>query len=85
MMFIVYPVEKLIGGLNLSNLSSTRNDDSSRSKDAHRNAFAFSLALARSLSFAELLALTDSHPWIACIEEELGIDALIDRLLQHAK
>ena len=78
-------IQEIIGGINLMNLPSSRNNNLSRSKDTHRNSLAFSLALSRALTLAKLFALTDSLAWVSCIIEELGIDALIDRLFQHTK
>lgn len=78
-------IQEIIGSINLMNLSSSRNNNSPRSKDTHGDSLAFSLALSRALTLAELFTLADSLAWVSCIIEELGIDALIDRLLQHTK
>jgi len=85
MMFVKDSIEELVRRLNLRDLASTRNNNAAGSKDAHCNSLALALSFSRTLSLTEVLALADANPWISCIIEELGIDALVNGFLEHAE
>ena len=76
-------VQEHIGCIDLIHRSSAGNDDLACAKDAHCNPFALSFTLSCALALAESLTGADTRSIVLCIIEELGIDPLINGLLQH--
>lgn len=76
-------VQEYIGRIDLIHSPSTGNDDLARAEDAHRNPFALPLSLSCALALAKPLTRADARSVVLRVIEELGIDPLINGLLQH--
>lgn len=84
-MFFKYPVQEIVGDMNLIQLTCAGNDNCTRSENAHGDSLALAFSVASTLSLTEFLATADSCAFIVGIIEELGVHALIDGFFKHAE